>query len=153
MNRLRTTLTAFALSLVLLPGGAAAEPSDTTDGPTPEAIVQAELTRALTSDSVEQQEQAARRIRAYAHTSRYNTSFFQDLVRPLHDLVADGRTERVRIAAVSALSAIGTDMAMVGLQSQKDELDSDRLKQALETAFHRYAAEHIDSAEQALVIK
>ncbi len=153
MARFRTTLTALALSLALLPMGAAADLADTTDAPTPEALVQAELTQALTSGSVEQQERAARRIRTYAHTHRYGTAFFQDLVRPLHDLVADGPTDEVRVTAVSALSAIGTDVAMIGLQVQKDEVESDRLMQALETAFDRYAAEHIDDTNRTRVIE
>jgi hypothetical protein len=133
--------------------GAAAIPADTADAPTPEALVQAELIQSLTAGSVEQQERAARRIRAYAHTHRYPDTFFQDVVRPLHDLVAAGSTEEVRVTAVSALSAIGTDVAMIGLQMQTDEIRSDRLSQALQVAFDRYAAEHMDDTRRTQVIK
>lgn len=133
--------------------GAAAVPADTTDAPSPEALVQAELAQSLTAGSVEQQERAARRIRAYAHTHRYSEAFFQDLVRPLHDLVADGATDDVRITAVSALSAIGTDVAMIGLQMQSDEVRSERLSRALQVAFDRYAAEHMDDTRRTQVIE
>ena len=48
---------------------------------------------------------------------------------------------------------IGTDVAMIGLQVRKDEVESDRLTQALETAFDRYAAEHIDGTNRTQVIE
>lgn len=145
MTRLNKLLTVLALSIALLPMGVAAVPADTLDTPTPEAAVKAELLSALTSNSVEAQEQAARRIREYAYTERYNKALFQDLVTPLHDIVVDGRTENVRLTAVSALSAIGTDLAMIGLQVEKDNLTSDRLQKATEATFDRYAAKHTDN--------
>lgn len=154
MERFKTLLTALALSMAVLPmGAAAAVPADTVDAKTPEAIVQAELMRALTAESAQTQKRAARRVRAYAHTRRYNEAFFQDLVVPLHDIVAGGRTDEVRIVAVSALSAIGTDVAMLGLQVQQDSLGSDRLKAAVEQAFAQYAAKHIDDTERTQVLQ
>lgn len=146
MVRLKGFLAVLMLSLALLPMSVAAVPTDTFD--TPEAAVKAELLKELTSNSVEAQERAARRIREYAYTQRYNEVLFQDLVTPLHDIVVDGRTENVRLMAVSALSAIGTDVAMIGLQVEKDNLASDRLKKATEAAFDRYAAKHTDNTRR-----
>ncbi len=146
MTRLHKLLTVLALSIALLPMSVAAVPADTTD--TPEAAVKAELLKDLTSDSVEVQERAARRVREYAYTQRYDDALFRDLVTPLHNIVADGRTENVRLMAVSALAAIGTDMAMIGLQVEKDRFASDRLKNATEAAFDRYAAKHTDNTHR-----
>lgn len=141
MMRSRMTLLLLALSLALLPMSAVAGPPDTSDTSSPEALVEAELMHSLRSDSVALQARAAQRVQAYALTSRYEAALFRDLVVPLHDLVADGRTERVRLLAVAALSAIGTDVAMLGLQVEKDEVPSARLKQATETVLARYGAE------------
>ncbi|MFB6280084.1 MAG: hypothetical protein ABEK75_11320 [Salinibacter sp.] len=117
MTRLRHTFFAL-LILGLLSPAYAASPADTVDTPSPETIVQTELERALTSDRAQAQEQAARRIRAYAHTDRYSRAFFRDLVSPLHDIAADGQTELVRLTAISALSAIGTDAVLRTLKAQ-----------------------------------
>ena len=144
MERLRGIITALAFSLILLPAGVAATPADTIDTPTPEGFVESELQQGLTSDSVALQEQALRRIRAYAHTERYDKALFNDLVRPLHDLVADGETVHLRLMALSALDAIGSDAAMAGLQVQKDGLNSDLLRDATETVLARHAAEDAD---------
>jgi len=138
MERLRGIITALAFSLILLPAGVAATPADTIDTPTPEGFVQAELQQGLTADSVAQQEQAMRRIRAYAQTGRYDKALFDDLVRPLQDLVADGQTVHLRLMALSALDAIGSDAALAGLQVQKDNLDSDLLRSATETVLARH---------------
>lgn len=117
MTHLRHVL--FALLLLgLLAPAYVASPADTVDTPSPEAVVQAELERTLTSDRVQAQERAARRIRAYAHTDRYDRAFFRDLTSPLHDIAADGRTESVRLTALSALSAIGTDAVLRTLKAQ-----------------------------------
>lgn len=148
MTRLNELLTVLALSFALLPMSVAAAPADTLDTPTPETAVKAELLSALTSNSVEAQEQAALRIREYAYTQRYNEALFRDLVTPLHDIVADGQTEHVRLMAISALSAIGTDLAMIGLQVEKDRITSDRVRQATEAAFDRYAAKHTDNTRR-----
>ena len=137
MERFRGIITALAFSLILLPA-AAATPADTTDTPTPEGFVQSELMQGLTSNSVAQQEQAMRRIRAYAHTERYNKALFNDLVRPLQDLVADGQTVHLRLMALSALDAIGSDAALAGLQVQKNNLDSDLLRNATATVLARH---------------
>jgi hypothetical protein len=117
MTHLRHTLSAL-LILGLLSPAYAASPADTVDTPSPETIVQTELERALTSDRVQAQERAARRIRTYAHTDRYSRTFFRDLVSPLHDIAADGQTELVRLTAISALSAIGTDAVLRTLKAQ-----------------------------------
>lgn len=117
MTRLRHTLSILLVLGLLGPAHAAPSP-DTTDAPTPETLVQTELAQSLTSDRAYDQERAARRIRTYAYTDRYDAAFFRDLVSPLQDLAADGRTESLRITAISALSAIGTDAAMRGLKAQ-----------------------------------
>lgn len=117
MTRLRHTLSAL-LILGLLSPAYAASPADTVDTPSPETIVQTELESALTSDEAQAQEQAARRIRTYAHTDRYGRTVFRDLVSPLHDIAADGETESVRLTAISALSAIGTDAVLRTLKAQ-----------------------------------
>lgn len=146
MKRLRGIITALAFSLLLLPVGVAATPADTID--TPEGFVQADLQQGLTSDSVELQERAMRRIRAYAHTDRYDRALFSDLVRPLQDLVAEGKTVHLRLMALSALDAIGSDAAMAGLQVQKNSLDSDLLRNATETVLARHAAEDAETSRQ-----
>ena len=138
MERLRGIITALAFSLILLPVGVAATPADTIDAPTPEGFVQAELMQDLTSESVAQQERAMRRIRAYAHTDRYNKAIFDPLVRPLHDIVAHGYTNEIRLMALSALDAIGSDAAMAGLQVQKEALSSDLVRNATETVLARH---------------
>jgi hypothetical protein len=117
MTRLRHTLSAL-LILGLLSPAYAVSPADTVDTTSPETVVQAELKSALTSDRVRAQKQAARRIRAYAHTDRYSRAFFRDLVSPLHDIAADGRTESLRLTAISALSVIGTDAVLRTLKAQ-----------------------------------
>lgn len=117
MTRLRHMLSAL-LILGLLSPASAASPTDTVDATSPETIVQTELERALTSDRAQAQEQAARRIRAYAHTDRYSRAFFRTLVSPLHDIAADGQTESLRLTAISALSAIGTDAVLRTLKAQ-----------------------------------
>lgn len=117
MTRLRHSLSAL-LILGLLSPAYAVSPADTVDTPSPETLVQAELKSALTSDKVQDQERAARRIRTYAYTDRYNKAFFQDLLSPLHDLAADGRTESLRLTAISALSTIGTDAVLRTLKAQ-----------------------------------
>jgi hypothetical protein len=110
------------LSILLMAGllspAYASAPADSADAPTPEALVQVELTRSLTSDSAHDQERAARRIRTYAYTDRHSDAFFRPLVPHLHDLAADGRTESLRVTAITALSAIGTDAALRGLKAQ-----------------------------------
>ena len=117
MIRLRHTLPAL-LILGLLSPAYAVSPADTVDTTSPEMIEQTELERALTADRAQAQEQAARRIRAYAHTDRYSRAFFRDLVSPLHGIAADDGTESVRLAAISALSAIGTDAVLRTLKAQ-----------------------------------
>lgn len=117
MTYLRHMLSAL-LILGLLSPVYAVSPADTVDAPSPETIVQTELERALTSDRAQAQEQAARRIRAYAHTDRYSRAFFRDLVAPLHDIAADGGTESVRLTAISALSTIGTEAVLRTLKAQ-----------------------------------
>lgn len=82
-----------------------------------------EIARALTSDTVQDQERAARRIRTYAHTDRYSEAFFRPLVSHLHDLAADGQTEALRVTAISALSAIGSDTAVRTLKAQVISFD------------------------------
>ncbi len=117
ISRLRHALSILLLVGVLCPAFAAT-PTDTADTPTPEAVTQAALDRSLTSDSVQDQIRAARRIRTYAHTDRYSRAFFRPLRSPLHDIAADGRTEHLRILAISALAAIGTDAAVRTLKAQ-----------------------------------
>jgi hypothetical protein len=148
MERLRGIITALAFSLILLPTGVAAAPADTVDTPTPEGFVQSELMQGLTSNSVAQQEQAMRRIRAYAHTERYNKAIFDTLVRPLHDIVAHGYTNEIRLMALSALDAIGSDAAMAGLQVQKETLGSDLVRNATETVLARHADDDADTSRQ-----
>jgi hypothetical protein len=144
MTRFRPILAALVTATLLLPMGAGAVPADTIDGPTPEGFVQAELKQNLTSGEAARQERAMRRIRAYAYTGRYDASVFRPLVPALHDLVADGDTIHRRLMALSALDAIGSDLAMMGLQAQADEFDSELLRQTTETVLARYAARHTD---------
>jgi len=144
MDRIQRTITALLLSLFLLPASTVALPADTIHTPTPEGFVQAELRQSLTSDSMALQERAMRRIRAYAHTELYDKALFDDLVQPLHDLVATGETVHVRLMALSALDAIGSDAAMAGLQVQKDGFESDLLRQTAETVLARHAATRPD---------
>lgn len=140
MDRIQTTITALLLSFFLLPASTVALPADTIDTPTPEGVVQADLEQSLTSDSMALQEQAMRRVRSYAHTELYDTAIFDDLVQPLHDLVATGETVHIRLMALSALDAIGSDAAMAGLQVQKGSFESDLLRQTAETVLARHAA-------------
>lgn len=148
MTRLHALLVTLALAVVLGPSGSAAAPPDTSDHPTPEAVVQTELRRSLASDSVALQRRAMRRINAYAHTHRYDAALLHDLVRPLHRVVAEGQTEPVRLMAISALAAIGTDTAMLGLQVEKDDLESARLRDATEAILAAYAADQVSGPQQ-----
>lgn len=116
-HRLRYAFSTLLVIGVLCPAYAA-PPADTTDIPAPEALVQTELARALTSNSVQDRRRAVRRTRTYAHTNRYGKAFFADLTAHLHDIAADGQTRPLRITAVTALSAIGTDAVVRGLKAQ-----------------------------------
>jgi hypothetical protein len=127
IRRLRHTIAAVVLTAALLPGSAAATPADTTDTPAPTAE-KIELLRMLNADAVETRERAVRLIGTYAHTGRYDTGFFRLLVTPLHGLVANGRTEAVRLMAVSALASIGTDHAIDGLRAQVRDLRPPRVQ-------------------------
>jgi hypothetical protein len=128
ISRLRYALSILLLVGVLCPAFAAT-PTDTVDTPAPEAVTQAALERSLTSDSVQDQIRAARRIRAYAHTDRYGRAFFRPLRSPLHDIAADGRTEPLRILAISALAAIGSDAAVRTLKAQVVSFDPGPVRQ------------------------
>lgn len=128
IHRLRHAFSILLLIGVLAPAYAA-PPADTTTIPAPEAVVQTELARTLTSNSVQDQERAARRIRTYAHTDRYGPAFFEGLATHLHDIAADGRTELLRITAITALSAIGTDAAVRTLKAQVVSFDPGPVRQ------------------------
>lgn len=124
-RRIPRALVLFALAAALLPTNAAAVPADTTDDP---ALEKATLLRLLNSDSAVEQARAVRLIGTYAHKRRYDANFFQVLVTPLHGLVATGKTEAIRIMAVSALSGIGTESAMQGLEALVDHLEPERVQ-------------------------
>lgn len=128
---------------MLLPVSAAAAPSDTTNTLTRMAPEKAELLRLLNSDSVTEQERAVRHINTYAHTGRREADFFTLMVPPLHELVRNGDSEAVRIMAVSALSSIGTDEAMRGLQAQVDDIESARVQRITQNAIATYQSAQI----------
>jgi hypothetical protein len=69
-------------------------------------------------------------------------------VRPLHDIVAHGYTNEIRLMALSALDAIGSDAAMAGLQVQKETLGSDLVRNATETVLARHADDDADTSRQ-----
>lgn len=140
ITRLRRLLSILLLIGALGPAYAAT-PADTIDTPTPEAVVQAEIVRALTSDSVQDRERAARRIRTYAFTDRYDNAFFRPLVSPLQDIVADGPTEHLRTTAISALSAIGTDAAIRGLKAQVISFEPGPVRQMTVYVIAQYDAD------------
>jgi HEAT repeat protein len=116
--------------------GTAAAPADTTDESDP--VAKATLLRLLNSDSPTKQERAVRLIGMYAHSDRYDADYFRVLVTPLHGIVAAGQTEAVRIMAVSALSAIGTERAMQGLKDQVDGLKPKRVQTLTRYALAAY---------------
>ncbi len=138
-QRLLRTLATVALIASLLPMAAAAVPADTTDGF--DGVEKATLLRLLNADSAEKQARAARLIGTYAHNARHDADYFRVLVTPLHGLVAQGKTEAVRIMAVAALSAIGTEAAMQGLKAQVDRLESERVQKFTRHALVRYATD------------
>ncbi|MFB6247073.1 MAG: hypothetical protein ABEL97_00720 [Salinibacter sp.] len=140
MARLQRTFSALVLACALLPMSAAAVPADTSDTPE-EAAAKAEVLRLLNSGSLEKQERAVRLIGHYAHTDQYGEDFHRLMVTPLQYLVANGRTEPLRIMAVSALYSIGTDPAMRGLQAQVDALNSDRVTRVTKNALAQHAAD------------
>jgi hypothetical protein len=125
IRRTSRALALFALAAALLPTNAAAVSADTTDDP---AVEKATLLRLLNSNSATEQARAVRLIGKYAHKRRYDANFFRVLVTPLHGLVATGKTEAIRIMAVSALSSIGTESAMQGLKAQVDRLEPERVQ-------------------------
>jgi hypothetical protein len=136
--RLRHTLTAFALAAALLPMSAAAVPTDTSD--TSATAEQVELLHMLNADAVETQERAVRLIGTYAHTGRYDADFFRLFVTPLHGLVAKGKTDALRIMAISALASIGTDRAMLGLKAQVRTLRPVRVQKVTRYAIAQHEA-------------
>lgn len=142
-RRLRRTISTFILAFALLPLSAAAVPVDTTDAKAleSEGVQKVTLLRLLNSDSVQDQERAIRLIGAYAHTNRYEEDFFRVLVTPLHGVVAEGKTEALRIMAVSALYSIGTETAMGGLQAQVDSLKPERVQTLTRHALAQYEAD------------
>ncbi len=147
-RRLWYPLAIFALAAALLPMSAAAAPSDTTNAVDPVGPEQAKLLRLLNSDSVKEQERAVCLIGTYAHTGTHDADFFRLLVAPLHGLVMDGKTEALRIMSVSALSSIGTDAAMQGLQVQVDDIDSARVQQIARNALAVHEASRIAAKKQ-----
>jgi hypothetical protein len=134
---------ALVLALALLPMSAAAVPADTTDTTTPaeETVAKAEVLRLLNSDALGDQERAVRLIGHYAHTDQFDEDFYRLMVTPLQYIVANGRTEALRIMAVSALYSIGTDPAMRGLQAQLNALDSDRVTRVTKNALAQHASD------------
>lgn len=147
MVRLRRTLTTLVLALALLPMSAAAVPADTTVTPE-ETVTKAKVLRLLNSSELGEQERALRLIGHYAHTDQYGEDFYRLMVTPLQYIVANGRTEALRIMAVSALYSIGTDPAMRGLQAQVDRLDSNRVAEVTKRALAQYAAERVPAAQR-----
>jgi hypothetical protein len=151
-RRLRHTLAIFALAAALLSTGAVAGPADTTDTAASvdaDAVEKATLMRMLNAPSVATQERAVRLIGTYAHTGRYDADFFRLFVTPLHGLVAEGRSEAVRIMALSALSSIGTDRAMQGLRTRVDALTSDRVRRMTRYALAAYDVDRRVAAKRA----
>lgn len=130
-RRLRHTLALLALTAVVLPLSAAAEPRDTTETAShldSQALEQARLMRLLNSNSTAKQGRAVRLIGTYAHTGRYDTEFFDQLVTPLHGLVATSDSDGLQIMAISALSSIGSDAAIGGLRALVHDLAPDRVQ-------------------------
>lgn len=140
-HRLYSTFAVLVLAAALLPMSAVATPADTTD--TPDPLAKATLLRLLNADSVTKQERAVRHIGTYAHTGRYDDSFFRPFVTPLHGLVATGKSEAVRIMAVSALASIGTDRAMEGLRAQVPSLRPVRVQKLTKYAVAAYDANRV----------
>jgi len=143
-RRLRRTFTLLVLTAMLLPASIAAAPADTTDGP--EVVERSTLLRLLNADSAEKQARAVRLIGTYAHNDRFDTDYFGVLVTPLHGLVATGKTDAIRIMAISALSAIGTDAAMQGLRSQVDRLRPERVQRLTKFALVQHEAKRMPTA-------
>ena len=147
-RRLWYSLAIAVLTVALLPVSAAAVSADTTDPVIQVDTEKAELLRLLNSDSVAEQERAVQRIGSYAHTGRHDAEFFNRLIAPLHGLVMDGKTEAVRIMAVSALSSIGTDTAMKGLQAQVEDIESTRVRRIAQNALAAHSARRIAARKQ-----
>jgi hypothetical protein len=151
-------MTRFSLLLVVLtlagaagPSAFAALPDDTTDTAVraPLDADRTTLLRSLNADDPATQERAVRLIGTYAHTGRYDADFFRLFVTPLHGLVAEGRSEAVRIMALSALSSIGTDRAMQGLRTRVDALTSDRVRRMTRYALAAYDVDRRAAAKRA----
>lgn len=147
-RRLWYPLSILALTVALLPVNTAAVSADTIDPVKQVDTETAELLRLLNSDSVAEQERAVRRIGMYAHTGQRDASFFNRLVTPLHGLVVNGKTDAVRIMAVSALSSIGTDAAMQGLQTRVDNIESVRVQRIAKNALAAHSAQRIAAKKQ-----
>lgn len=141
-RRLRRITLTFIFTAALLPASIAAAPTDTlaTDGPE-DVVERSTLLRLLNSDSAEKQARAVHLIGTYAHNEQFDTDYFRVLVTPLHGVVATGKTEAIRIMAISALSAIGTESAMEGLKTQVDDLTPRRVQRLTQFALVQYEAE------------
>lgn len=140
--RIRHSLIILALVAVLVPTGAVATTPDTSIVVDREALIQKQMMTLLQEDET-RQERAIQLIAHYAHTDRYDASFFRPLVSPLLEVAVDGEGDELRIMAISALSSIGTPSAMNGLEAQVETIESERVQS---TARHALVQYEIDQA-------
>lgn len=141
MTRFSLLLVVLALAGAAGPSAFAALPDDTTDTAVraPLDADRTTLLRSLNADDPATQERAVRLIGTYAHTGRCGVDFLDSFVVPLHGLVASGKTDALRLMAVSALASIGTDRAIAGLRAQVDRLPPSRVREVTEHAIAAHA--------------
>lgn len=135
--RIRHSLTILALVAVLVPTGAVATTPDTSIVVDRETLIQKQMMALLQEDET-RQERAIQIIAHYAHTDRYDASFFRPLVSPLLEVAVNGEGDELRVMAISALSSIGTPSAMNSLRAEVETFESERVQSTAQQALVQY---------------
>lgn len=149
MRLMRNALAILALTVLLGPVTANATAPDTARSVDRAVLIQKQLATLL-QDGDQQQEQAIQLIAHYAHTDRYNDSFFYPLIDPLLEVVTTSEIEELRIMAISALSSIGNRTAMTTLKAHLPSIDSEYVETIARRALVQYTLEQSSTGPQRL---
>lgn len=137
MRLIRSTLALLTLTILLAPATVDATAPDTTRTVDREVLMQEQMAILLQEDNA-RQEQAIQLIAHYAHTGRYEASFFYPLVDPLLDVVTSSEVEELRIMAISALYSIGSESAMNTLARRLPLFESESVEAMARRALVQY---------------
>lgn len=143
----RHSFVALVLAALLIPTGAVASTADTSAVSERDERIQKQMAQLLQEDEM-RQEHALQIVSHFAHTEQYDASFFEPLVAPLLEIVADSDSDGLRIMAISTLSSIGTAPAFEGLEAQVEAIESERVQAMAERAVVQYKLDRAESERQ-----